>query len=113
MHAYLVVVTRAERPTRPMRQSGIALAVVIGLIVTAACGSGTPVAGAPTNVSTPTSRASETVTPTSPATASPTATTAAPSGLLAMALTDVRSGESFSLAQFEGKVTIVQHMAVW
>jgi hypothetical protein len=30
-----------------------------------------------------------------------------------MTLTDVRSSETFSLAQFEGKVTIVQHMAVW
>ena len=66
----------------------------------------------PTNGSTPTPRERESVTPTSPATPSPTAT-APPSGLLAMTFTDVRSGETFNLAQFEGKVTIVQHMAVW
>jgi cytochrome oxidase Cu insertion factor (SCO1/SenC/PrrC family) len=91
----------------------MALAVMIAVIVTAGCGSGGQVAASPTNVSTPARTASATVTPTSPANPSPTATTAAPSGLLAMSLTDVRSGESFSLAQFEGKVTIVQHMAVW
>jgi hypothetical protein len=96
-----------------MRHVRIALLLVIMLIVTASCGSGTPVAAPPTIGSTPTPGASATVAPTAPATALPTATATAPSGLLAMALTDVRSGESFSLAQFEGKVTIVQHMAVW
>jgi hypothetical protein len=96
-----------------MRHIRIALLLVVLLMVTAGCGSGRPVTVAPTNVSTPTPGASATVTPTSPATASPAATTAALSGLLAMTLTDVRAGESFSLAQFEGKVTIVQHMAVW
>jgi hypothetical protein len=94
-----------------MRHIRIALLL---MIVTAACGTGRPVAAPPTNGSTPTPSAIATATPTSPANASSTAaTTAAPSGLLAMMLTDVRSGESFSLAQFEGKVTIVQHMAVW
>ena len=96
-----------------MRHVRIALLLVIMLIVTAGCGNGTPVAAPPTIGSTLTPGASGTATPTPPATALPTATTAAPSGLLAMSLTDVRSGESFSLAQFEGKVTIVQHMAVW
>ncbi len=91
----------------------MALALGGVLIATAGCGTGGPFAVPPTNVSTPTPAASATVTLTSPATPSTTATTAAPSGLLALALTDVRSGESFSLAQFEGKVTIVQHMAVW
>jgi cytochrome oxidase Cu insertion factor (SCO1/SenC/PrrC family) len=95
-----------------MRHVRIALLPVIMLIVTAGCGNGTPVAVPPTTGSTSTPVASATATPT-PATALPTATTAAPSGLLAMTLTDVRSGETFSLAQFEGKVTIVQHMAVW
>ena len=93
-----------------MRHIRIALLM---MIVTAACGAGTPVAVPPTNGSTPTPSAIATVTPTSPATPSTTAATAAPSGLLAMTFTDVRSGETFSLAQFEGKVTIVQHMAVW
>jgi predicted small lipoprotein YifL len=96
-----------------MRHIRIALLLVIMLIVTAGCGNGTPVSVPPTIGSTPTTAASATLIPTSPAPASPTATTAAPSGLLAMTLTDVRSGESFSLAEFEGKVTIVQHMAVW
>jgi hypothetical protein len=95
-----------------MRHIRNALRLVIIFIVSAGCG-GNPVAAPPTIGSTPTPGASATATPTSPATALPTATTTAPSGLLAMALTDVRSGESFSLAQFEGKVTIVQHMAVW
>jgi hypothetical protein len=93
-----------------MRHIRIALLL---LIVTAACGTGRPVAVPPTIGSTPTPGAIATGTPTSSANASPTAATVAPSGLLAMTLTDVRSGESFSLAQFEGKVTIIQHMAVW
>jgi hypothetical protein len=96
-----------------MRHVRIALLLVIMSIVTAGCGNGTPVTVPPTIGSTSTPVASLTATPTAAATALPTATTAAPSGLLAMSLTDVRSGESFSLAQFEGKVTIVQHMAVW
>jgi hypothetical protein len=96
-----------------MRHIRIALLTVIMLIVAAGCGSGTPVSAPPTIGSTPAPGASATLTPTAPATALPTATSAAPSGLLAMTLTDVRSGENFSLAQFEGKVTIVQHMAVW
>jgi len=92
----------------------IRLAFLLVIVFTAAgCGGGRPVAASPTNVSTPTPTAGATETPTPVATAAPTATTAAPSGLLAMTLTDVRSGESFNLAQFEGKVTIVQHMAVW
>lgn len=90
----------------------MALPPVIALIVAVGCGAGTPVGSAPTDGSTPTPGARETVTPASPATSSPTAT-ATPSGLVAMTLNDVRSGETFSLAQFEGKVTIVQHMAVW
>jgi predicted small lipoprotein YifL len=96
-----------------MRRAAISLALVIVLIVTVGCGRGGPVAVPPTNVSTPTGAASATVTPTSAATSSPTATAAALSGLVTMTLTDVRSGESFNLAQFEGKVAIVQHMAVW
>jgi hypothetical protein len=83
------------------------------MIVTAACGTPSPVAVPPTIGSTPTPSAIATGTPASSANASPTATIGAPTGLLAMTLTDIRSGESFSLAQFDGKVTIVQHMAVW
>jgi len=93
-----------------MRRVRIALLLAIIWIVATGCGNGTPVAVPPTTGSTPTPGASATVTPAS---ASPTAATGAPAGLLAMSLTDVRSGESFSLAQFDGKVTIVQHMAVW
>ena len=96
-----------------MRCVRIALLLVVMSIVPAGCGTGTPVAASPTIGSTPTPGASATVTPTAPRTALPTATSVAPSGLLAITLTDVVSGESFSLAQFDGKVTIVQHMAVW
>jgi hypothetical protein len=90
----------------------MALPLGIALIVAAGCGAGRPVGVAPTDGSTPTPGTRETVIPTTSPTPAPTATTL-PSGLLAMTLTDVRSGETFSLAQFEGKVTIVQHMAVW
>lgn len=96
-----------------MRHIRIALLLVIMLIVAAGCGNGTPVSAPPAIGSTPSPVASATVTPTAPATALPTATTSVPTGLLAMTLTAVHSGESFSLAQFDGKVTIVQHMAVW
>ena len=41
------------------------------------------------------------------------ATIARTSSLMAMALTDVRSGERFTLSDFKGKVTIVEGMAVW
>lgn len=94
-----------------MRHVRLALLPAIVLIVTAGCSNGTPVAVPPTIGST--STAGATATPTAPPTASPTATAGAPTGLVAVALTDVRSGESFSLAHFDGKVTIVQHMAVW
>jgi ABC-type transport system substrate-binding protein len=90
-----------------------ALALVIVLIVLAGCGTGAPVAAAPTSSSTATAQISATVNPTSPTTASPTAATAAPTGLVAMALIDVLSGETFNFAQFDGKVIIIQHMAVW
>lgn len=96
-----------------MRGVRIALLLVVMSIVPAGCGNGTPVAAPPTTGSTPSPGPSATGTPTAPRTASPTTTAVAPSGLLAMTLTDVHSGESFSLAQFDGKVTIVQHMAVW
>ena len=96
-----------------MRHSRIALLLVIVLIAAAGCVNGTPVSAPPTIGSTTSPLASATLTPSAPATVSPTATTGAPTGLLAMTLTDIRSGESFSLAQFDGKVTIVQHMAVW
>lgn len=90
----------------------MALPLVIALIVAGGCGARTPVGVAPTDGATPTAGTRETLTSTSPATPEPIAT--APSlGQLAMTLTDVRTGETFSLAQFVGKVTIVQHMAVW
>ena len=94
-----------------MRHIRIALLLVIASIAAAGCGNGTPVSAPPTIGTTPSPGASATGTPT--ATALPAATTGAPTGLLAITLADVRSGEAFSLAQFEGKVTIVQHMAVW
>lgn len=97
---------------RRWRSALMALPLVTVLIVPAGCGAGRPVGIAPTDGSTPTAATRETVTPTSPATPAPTAT-ALSSGQLAMTLTDVRTGETFTLAQFAGKVTIVQHMAVW
>lgn len=90
----------------------IALPLLIVLIIAAGCGAGRPVGVAPTDRSTPTPGTRETLTPTSPATPAPTATSMS-SSQFAMTLTDVRTGETFTLAQFEGKVTIVQHMAVW
>ena len=97
----------------PLRRCTVmALPLLIALIVAAGCGAGRSVGVAPTDGSTLTLGTRETLTSTSPATPAPTAT-ASSLGQLAMTLTDVRSGETFSLAQFEGKVTIVQHMAVW
>jgi hypothetical protein len=89
----------------------IALPPVLALIVAVGCGGG-PAAVAPTNRVTPTAAVRDTATPTSSAATAPTAA-ASPSGLLAVALTDVLSGEAFTLGQFQGKVTIAQHMAVW
>lgn len=100
-----------SRPAGGDHAPWTALPLVIAFIVAAGCGAARPVGVAPTDGSATTPGAGKTVTTTSLPTLAPT--TAKHSGLLAMTLTDVRSGQTFSLAQFEGKVTIVQHMAVW
>ena len=65
---------------------------VIALLV-AACGSSTPAAPAPAG-----------------ATSAAAAQTAA---FMTIPLTDARTGERFTVADFKGKVTIVEGMAVW
>lgn len=52
---------------------------------------------------------------TAPAAQPAPAISAAPQlpAFMAMTLTDVRSGEPFTFADFKGKVTIVEGMAVW
>jgi len=95
-----------------------------GLVLAVACSAaGLPTTGLP-EPSTPAVTAAPTATaaPTSAATALParTAATAIPTAAptarpayLTIALTDVRTGERFTLGGFPGKVAIVQGMAVW
>jgi len=52
-------------------------------------------------------------TSTLPSTAAPTSGAATPASFLAMQLTDVRTGERFTLGGSSGKVVIVEGMAVW
>jgi uncharacterized lipoprotein YajG len=52
-------------------------------------------------------------TSTPPSTAAPTSGAATPAAFLAMQLTDVRTGERFTLGGSSGKVVIVEGMAVW
>lgn len=80
----------------------------VALLVAAGCG-GTLSTSTPAPTETPTAgETSLTTAPTAGATAVPQ-----PTGMLAYALADVRTGETFTLGQFAGKVTLVQLMAVW
>ena len=78
-------------------------------LVLASCG-GT---AAPTAVPAPPTEpaAAPTTADRTPPPASPT--TAGAATFLAIRLTDVRTGASFALGDFPGKVTLVQAMAVW
>lgn len=65
-------------------------------------------------------RADPTATPTAPVTGVPPTASAVASpsstpraALLTKVFKDVRTGEEFTLGQFSGRVTLVQHMAVW
>jgi len=84
-----------------------ALAAVLGLTVIAAACSSTPeytTLPAPTSSATPaTGAATQPAATVSPATPS----------YMTMTLTDVRTGERFTLGGFAGKVVIVEGMAVW
>lgn len=97
----------------------IALACVIAVTI-AACGGATTAprpATEPLTVTTPPGTTSVSdATPS--AVASDRATTATPAGTprplyLTASLTDVRTGERFTLGGFSGKVTLVLAMAVW
>ncbi|MGH2450777.1 MAG: hypothetical protein ACRDGE_05825 [Candidatus Limnocylindria bacterium] len=81
-------------------------ALAAALALTAGCGTASP---EPVGATDP--------APTSaPATRGPTGTPADAGELPAfmnVPLTDVRSGETFTLGDFAGKVVIVQAMAVW
>jgi len=97
-----------------MRHSGAApvpavlasLAVLVVLV--AACAAPRPPAGAPGDTSPPATTPGVTSAPTS----TPGATAGA-AAFLGTPLTDVRTGEAFTLGGFAGKVVIVQAMAVW
>jgi len=96
--------SRARRGALPTLRTVKAALLSFALVVMA-CGPGGPVSRttAPTDAPSP-----------APETASPTAApTPAGPAFLTMTLTDVRSGETFTLGQFRGSVTIVQGMAVW
>ena len=89
----------------------VALSLAVAFVAGVACGDPAtpPVAGA--------SPSRSVLTPTvAPASASPTSaatSTAATSPVLRIVLTDVRTGERFTLGGFAGKTVIVEGMAVW
>ena len=72
--------------------------LAVTALLIAACTSATPAAPAPV------------VTVTAPGTAGAVAQAAA---FMTIPLTDARTGERFTVADFKGKVTIVEGMAVW
>ena len=74
-----------------------AVAVVLASLVVAACGGSGAAPAAPA---------------TSPGLPAP-ATAAARPAFLTATLTDVRTGERFTIGGFPGKVTLVLAMAVW
>lgn len=93
----------------------LAVITLVALVI-ASCGpsqGGAPaVATSSPITASPTAAPTATTTPVAAATSAPSPAAAKPAFLLAR-LTDVRTGESFTLGQFEGKVLIVQGMAVW
>ncbi|HET8568933.1 MAG TPA: hypothetical protein VFM93_08110 [Candidatus Limnocylindria bacterium] len=97
-----------------MRRLAGLVACVASVYVAAACA---PVAGGPSagsadprspDVGRPAASPAD-----SPPAASGTARVASRPAYLSVPLTDVRTGETFTLGQFTGKVAIVQAMAVW
>jgi cytochrome oxidase Cu insertion factor (SCO1/SenC/PrrC family) len=98
-------VVRASRPHTFLR-AGAALLAILAL---AACGS----------TSAESSSAGPASTQSSTATAAVAAATAAPSPLadrpewFALEMTDVQSGEPFTVNDFAGKVVLLEAMAVW
>lgn len=90
--------------------------ITLGAILVRSCapsqGGGPPAATSSPIAGSPTAAPKPTTTPVAAATSAPSPAAAKPAFLLAR-LTDVRTGEGFTLGQFEGKVVIVQGMAVW
>ena len=87
------------------RSLSLALVVCIACAGPRAVPPATPTASPPPVVAT---SAVASAVPTSVAAATP-----ASSPILRFALTDVRTGEQFTLGSFTGKTVIVQGMAVW
>lgn len=86
---------------------GVALALVVACV---ACGAVTPpAASAPPRTDVAATAVTASATPTSAA--SPASSASSP--VLRIALTDVRTGERFTLDGFAGKTVIVEGMAVW
>jgi hypothetical protein len=81
---------------------------VLGFAVACGTPSTLPPASAPPSAASTATSAGASATPTT--TAAPTAASAP---ILGFSLTDVRTGERFTLAGFTGKTVIVQGMAVW
>lgn len=77
---------------------------VVAVLLFGACGSAAPTSAVPAPIGTG---------QTAPASAAAPATAAPFAAFLGTTLTDVRSGERFTLADYKGKVTIVEGMAVW
>ena len=85
--------------------------LAVAALLVGACGTAAPATAAPQAVTSGVA-APPASAPAAPGT--PAAPAAAPlAAFLAMPLTDVRSGERFTLGDFKGKVTIVEGMAVW
>jgi len=78
--------------------------MLVAVFVLGACGTAAPAASVPAPISS---------TPAVPAAADSSAAAAPSAAFLGTPLTDVRSGERFTLADYKGKVTIVEGMAVW
>ncbi len=93
---------------RIARNPSLALALLVSSV---ACGAPSAVPIATVTATLPAAVATQVVpsaTPTSVAAATPT-----PSPILRFVLTDVRTGERFTLGGFSAKTVIVQGMAVW
>ena len=89
----------------------LTLVIAVALVAVGCGGSTAPPA---TGASPSRSAVSVTLVPTAaPPTSVATATTAVTSPVLRIELTDVRTGERFTLGGFTGKTVIVQGMAVW
>lgn len=84
--------------------------MLVAVLVLGACGTPAPAASVPAPVGS--GRPAPTAATASAAAGSSSAPTAL-AAFLSTPLTDVRSGERFTLADYKGKVTIVEGMAVW